>query len=72
MRHSPSAANRSARDGGSSSARCRRAACGSRPFAALELDTKEFFVLDEVDSSRYPAQLAEKLMLPKASITMYV
>lgn len=36
------------------------------------LETKEFFVLDEVDESPYPAQLAAKLMLPKASITTYL
>jgi DNA-binding MarR family transcriptional regulator len=39
---------------------------------ALHLETKEFFVLDEVDTCKYPAELAAKLMLPKASITMYV
>lgn len=39
---------------------------------ALGLETKEFFVLDEVDTCRYPAQIASKLMLPKASITTYV
>jgi len=36
------------------------------------IETKEFFVLDEIDDSHYPAELAEKLMLPKASITMYL
>lgn len=36
------------------------------------IETKEFFVLDEIDESRYPAELAAKLMLPKASITMYL
>jgi DNA-binding MarR family transcriptional regulator len=39
---------------------------------ALGLETKEFFVLDEVDECRYPAELAAKLMLPKASITAYL
>lgn len=38
----------------------------------LGLEIKEFFVLDEVDACRYPAALAEKLMLPKASITIYL
>lgn len=41
-------------------------------FDSLGLQAKEFFVLDEVDTCRYPAQLADKLMLPKASITMYL
>ncbi|MFI5715509.1 MarR family winged helix-turn-helix transcriptional regulator [Nocardia sp. NPDC051750] len=41
-------------------------------FDELGLETKEFFVLDEVDSCRYPAVLAAKLMLPKASVTMYL
>ena len=41
-------------------------------FDALDLETKEFFVLDEVDTCRYPAELATKLMLPKASITAYL
>lgn len=40
--------------------------------AELGLDTKEFFVLDEVDSCRYPAVIAQKLMLPKASVTIYL
>ncbi|MGM1017451.1 MAG: MarR family winged helix-turn-helix transcriptional regulator [Actinomycetota bacterium] len=36
------------------------------------IETKEFFVLDEIDESPYPAELAAKLMLPKASVTMYL
>ena len=44
----------------------------SAQFDALDLETKEFFVLDEVDTCRYPAELATKLMLPKASITAYL
>lgn len=39
---------------------------------ALGLETKEFFVLDEIDTCRYPAELAAKLMLPKASVSMYL
>lgn len=38
----------------------------------LGLETKEFFVLAEVAESPYPAELAAKLMLPKASVTVYV
>jgi len=41
-------------------------------FETFGIETKEFFVLDEVDACRYPAELAAKLMLPKASITMYL
>jgi DNA-binding MarR family transcriptional regulator len=41
-------------------------------FADLGLETKEFFVLDEVDTCHYPAAIAEKLMLPKASVTVYL
>lgn len=44
----------------------------ARDLAALGLETKEFFVLDEVDACRFPAVLATKLMLPKASVTMYL
>jgi DNA-binding MarR family transcriptional regulator len=38
----------------------------------LGLETKEFFVLDEVGASPYPAQLADRLMIPRASVTAYV
>ncbi|MFC7584574.1 MarR family winged helix-turn-helix transcriptional regulator [Nonomuraea antimicrobica] len=38
----------------------------------LGLDTKEFFVLGEVDECRYPAELAARLMMPKASVTVYL
>ncbi|MHA3703175.1 MarR family winged helix-turn-helix transcriptional regulator [Jatrophihabitans sp. YIM 134969] len=40
--------------------------------SALGIDTKEFFVLDEVDTCRYPAVIADTLMLPRASVTAYV
>lgn len=40
--------------------------------AALGLETKEFFVLAEVEASPYPAELATALLLPKASVTVYV
>ena len=40
--------------------------------SALGIETKEFFVLDEVDSARYPAEIASRLMLPKASVTSYL
>ncbi|MGW2094244.1 MarR family winged helix-turn-helix transcriptional regulator [Promicromonospora sukumoe] len=39
---------------------------------ALGLEPKEFFVLAEVTASPYPAQLAAALVIPKASVTVYV
>ncbi|USX55891.1 MarR family winged helix-turn-helix transcriptional regulator [Lentzea sp. HUAS12] len=39
---------------------------------ALGLDPKEFFVLAEAPASPYPAELAAKLVIPKASMTVYV
>lgn len=44
----------------------------SAELAALGLETKEFFVLAEVPASPYPAELAATLMIPKASVTVYV
>ncbi|MFJ8806338.1 MarR family winged helix-turn-helix transcriptional regulator [Streptomyces sp. NPDC102490] len=40
--------------------------------ADLGLETKEFFVLAEVADSPYPAEIAAALLLPKASVTVYV
>ncbi|WP_267423586.1 MULTISPECIES: MarR family winged helix-turn-helix transcriptional regulator [unclassified Curtobacterium] len=39
---------------------------------ALGLEAKEFFVLGEVDDCRYPAELAVRLVLPRASVTVYL
>ncbi|MET7787487.1 MarR family transcriptional regulator [Streptomyces sp900116325] len=44
----------------------------SGDLAELGLETKEFFVLAEVAASPYPAEIAAALMLPKASVTVYV
>ncbi|MFG2170309.1 MarR family winged helix-turn-helix transcriptional regulator [Streptomyces niveus] len=44
----------------------------SAELGELGLETKEFFVLAEVAASPYPAELAAALMLPKASVTVYV
>ncbi|UOZ05551.1 MarR family winged helix-turn-helix transcriptional regulator [Amycolatopsis sp. WQ 127309] len=44
----------------------------SGEFGALGLDPKEFFVLAEVPASPYPAELATALVIPKASVTVYV
>ncbi|MEU9744310.1 MarR family winged helix-turn-helix transcriptional regulator [Streptomyces niveus] len=44
----------------------------SAELGELGLETKEFFVLAEVSASPYPAELAAALMIPKASVTVYV
>ena len=46
-------------------------ACGAE-LAELGLEAKEFFVLAEVPTSPYPAELAARLVIPKASVTVYV
>ena len=40
--------------------------------SALGLETKELFLLAEVDESPHPAELAAKLLMPKATVTVYV
>lgn len=40
--------------------------------AALGLETKELFVLAEVNAHPYPAELAAVLCIPKPSVTLYV
>jgi DNA-binding MarR family transcriptional regulator len=40
--------------------------------AELGLETKELFVLSEVEAHPHPAELASVLCMPKPSITMYV
>ena len=44
----------------------------TQDLAEFGLETKEFFVLAEVEASPYPAQIAAALLLPKASVTVYV
>ncbi len=44
----------------------------SAEMAELGLESKEFFVLAEVATSPYPAELAARLVIPKASVTVYV
>lgn len=44
----------------------------SAELGEIGLETKEFFVLAEVAASPYPAELAAALMIPKASVTVYV
>ncbi len=38
----------------------------------LGIETKELFVLAEIDAHPYPAELAEALNMPKATVTSYL
>ena len=40
--------------------------------SALGLDSKELFLLAEVDEHPYPAELAATLCMPKATVTVYL
>ncbi|WP_223645109.1 MarR family winged helix-turn-helix transcriptional regulator [Corallococcus sp. EGB] len=44
----------------------------SPDIAELGLDTKELFVLAQVEEHPYPAELAATLSMPKPTITVYV
>lgn len=44
----------------------------SPEIAALGLETKELFLLAEVDDFPHPAELAERLSMPKATVTVNV
>ena len=39
---------------------------------ALGLDSKELFLLAEIDERPYPAELATTMMMPKATVTVYL
>lgn len=39
---------------------------------ALGLDSKELFLLAEIDEHPYPAELASTLSMPKATVTVYL
>jgi DNA-binding MarR family transcriptional regulator len=39
---------------------------------ALGLDSKELFLLAEIDEHPYPAELAATLSMPKATVTVYL
>jgi MarR family transcriptional regulator, temperature-dependent positive regulator of motility len=39
---------------------------------ALGLDSKELFLLAEIDEHPYPAELATTLSMPKATVTLYL
>jgi DNA-binding MarR family transcriptional regulator len=38
----------------------------------LDLETKEFFVLADIEECPYPAELAARLCMPKPTITVYL
>ena len=38
----------------------------------LRIDIKEFFVLDDMEACPYPAELAKRLSIPKATMTGYL
>jgi len=40
--------------------------------AALGIETKELFVLAEIDDHPHPAELAVRLSMPKPSVTVYL
>jgi DNA-binding MarR family transcriptional regulator len=40
--------------------------------AKVGLETKEFFVLAEIDQCPYPAELSVRLSMPKPTITVYL
>lgn len=44
----------------------------SPDIAGLGLDTKELFVLAQVEEHPYPAELAATLSMPKPTVTVYV
>ena len=39
---------------------------------ALGIDIKEFFVLNDIEECPYPAELAKRLSIPKATMTGYL
>jgi MarR family transcriptional regulator, temperature-dependent positive regulator of motility len=47
-------------------------ACAEADICALGLETKELFVLAEIDEHPYPAELATTLSMPKATVTVYL
>ncbi len=47
-------------------------AAASPCIEGLGIETKELFVLAEIDAHPYPAELADVLHMPKATVTLYV
>lgn len=46
--------------------------CAESEICALGLDTKELFLLAEVDEHPFPAELATALSMPKATVTVHL
>jgi DNA-binding MarR family transcriptional regulator len=44
----------------------------SPDIAALGLETKELFVLADIDEHPHPAELADRLSMPKPTVTVYL
>ncbi|GAB1811331.1 MarR family winged helix-turn-helix transcriptional regulator [Mycobacterium sp. MUNTM1] len=47
-------------------------ACAEADICALGLESKELFLLAEIDEHPYPAELAATLSMPKATVTLYL
>ena len=47
-------------------------ACVEAGICALGLESKELFLLAEIDEHPYPAELAATLSMPKATVTVYL
>jgi MarR family transcriptional regulator, temperature-dependent positive regulator of motility len=46
--------------------------CAEADICALGLESKELFLLAEIDDHPYPAELAATLSMPKATVTVYL
>jgi MarR family transcriptional regulator, temperature-dependent positive regulator of motility len=46
--------------------------CAEADICALGLESKELFLLAEIDEHPYPAELAATLGMPKATVTVYL
>jgi MarR family transcriptional regulator, temperature-dependent positive regulator of motility len=46
--------------------------CAEADICALGLESKELFLLAEIDEHPYPAELAATLSMPKATVTAYL
>jgi DNA-binding MarR family transcriptional regulator len=46
--------------------------CAEADICALGLESKELFMLAEIDEHPYPAELATTLSMPKATVTLYL
>jgi MarR family transcriptional regulator, temperature-dependent positive regulator of motility len=47
-------------------------ACAEADICSLGLESKELFLLAEIDEHPYPAELAATLSMPKATVTVYL